>query len=80
VTDRGELIALLRREGRHSGVWFAHALTEAADALEAAQGIEAGTAETGTGSVHESPVREANAPNLSPKHHPTSPLYNGEGE
>ena len=29
------LIALLRREGRHSGLWFAHRLIEAADALAA---------------------------------------------
>jgi hypothetical protein len=29
------LIGLLRREGKHSGVWFAHKLIEAADALEA---------------------------------------------
>jgi hypothetical protein len=29
------------------------------------QGMEAGTAETGTGSVHDSPVREADAPYYS---------------
>lgn len=31
------LIALLRREGQHSGVWFADKLLEAADALEQAE-------------------------------------------
>lgn len=34
-----------------------------------AQGIEAGTAETGTGSVHESPVAESDAPQTSEDNH-----------
>jgi len=31
-----DLIDLLRREGRHSGVWFADRLLQAADELESA--------------------------------------------
>ncbi len=35
AANLGHLIALLRREGRHSGVWFADHLLTAADHLEA---------------------------------------------
>jgi hypothetical protein len=41
-----ELIALLRREGKHSGVWFADNLLTAADELEARAAIEALPART----------------------------------
>jgi hypothetical protein len=39
----GDLIALFRREGRHSGVWFAEHLLRAADLLEASGVLAAPT-------------------------------------